>query len=127
MIKVYTLFSCTSCRKVIEILTHHQIPFMERNIERDPLTRQEALHILSLTEGGTEDVSSIRSRVAREIGHELNEGSLEQWIQQVIENPKLLRAPLLLNEKKLVVGYVRDYYDSLINRCLKHYSLKQSS
>ena len=53
MINLYVSSSCTSCRKARAWLNKHDIPFKERNIFSEPLTKEEIVNILRLTENGT--------------------------------------------------------------------------
>ena len=50
MVDLYVSPSCTSCRKARAWLEKHNIPFKERNIFSEPLTKKELLRILRMTE-----------------------------------------------------------------------------
>ena len=56
MIKIYTISSCTSCKKAKTWLNNHQLPYKEQNLGKEPLTKEEILNILSKTENVVEDV-----------------------------------------------------------------------
>ena len=60
MVNLYTSPSCTSCRKAKAWLVSHDIPFKERNIFAKPLSKDEIMQILSMTENGTEEIISTR-------------------------------------------------------------------
>ena len=47
MIKIYTISSCTSCKKAKTWLNKHQLPYKEQNLGKEPLTKEEILTILS--------------------------------------------------------------------------------
>jgi len=47
MIKIYTISSCTSCKKAKTWLNNHQLPYKEQNLGKEPLTKEEILNILS--------------------------------------------------------------------------------
>ena len=49
MVDLYVSPSCTSCRKARAWLEKHDIPFKERNIFSEPLTKKEILKILRMT------------------------------------------------------------------------------
>ena len=53
MITLFLSPSCTSCRKARAWLTKHHLEFKEHNIVTSPLTKEELLSILALTENGT--------------------------------------------------------------------------
>ena len=50
MVDLYVSPSCTSCRKAKQWLEKHNIPYKERNIIADPMSRDEIVHILRMTE-----------------------------------------------------------------------------
>ena len=62
----YTIFITEfvqSCRKARAWLSNHEVPFEEHNIMTSPLSAPELQHILSLTENGTDDIISTRSKI----------------------------------------------------------------
>jgi Arsenate reductase and related proteins, glutaredoxin family len=62
MVTIYTSPSCTSCRKAKAWLEQHDIPYKERNIYSEPLNKQEIKQVLQMTENGTEEIISTRSK-----------------------------------------------------------------
>ena len=62
MIKIYTISSCTSCKKAKTWLNKHQLPYKEQNLGKEPLTKEEILTILSKTENGVESIVSKKNR-----------------------------------------------------------------
>lgn len=67
MVKLYTSPSCTSCRKAKAWLEKHEIPYVERNIFSEPLTVEEIKEILRMTETGTDEIISTRSKVFQKL------------------------------------------------------------
>ena len=49
MIKLYIGSSCSSSRRAKRWLITHDIPFIEQNLIRQPLTKNEFIHLLKLT------------------------------------------------------------------------------
>lgn len=101
---IYTA-SCTSSRKAKAWLTKYGIPFVERNINKKPLTIDEIKAILAMTEEGTEEIVSTRSKVFQELQVDLDVISLKELIGLIHENPQLLRRPIIMDEKRLQVGF----------------------
>ena len=62
-VTLYTSPSCTSCRKAKAWLEEHEIPYTERNIFSEPLNIQEIKQILRMTEDGTDEIISTRSKI----------------------------------------------------------------
>ncbi|MGX7348739.1 transcriptional regulator SpxA [Dolosicoccus paucivorans] len=108
MVTLYITPSCTSCRKARAWLEEHSIPFVERNIFSDPLTVDELKEILRLTEEGTEDIISTRSKAFLELDIELSELHLNDFFDMVQEQPGLLRRPIIIDEKRLQIGFNED-------------------
>lgn len=105
MVTLFTSPSCTSCRKAKAWLEEHNIEFVERNIIAEPLTIEEVKEIVRMTEDGTDEIISTRSKVFQELNIEVESLSLQQLFKIISENPGLLRRPIMIDEKRLQVGY----------------------
>ena len=105
MVTLYTSPSCTSCRKAKHWLVANKIEFVERNLSKDPLTRKEILNILRMTENGTEDIISTRSKAYLKLKLKPESMSLNQLVDLLIEKPDLLKRPILIDEKRMQVGF----------------------
>ncbi|MGP3386821.1 transcriptional regulator SpxA [Lactobacillus crispatus] len=108
MVDLYVSPSCTSCRKARAWLEKHNIPFKERNIFSEPLTKKELLKILRMTENGTEEIISTRSRAFQQLRINLDDLSIDQLLDLVEKNPSLLRRPIIMDDRRLQVGYNED-------------------
>ena len=73
---------------------------------------------------GLDEILATRSQTFKDLGKDVNDLPLSEVIKLIIEEPKLLRRPLLTDGKKLVVGYNPEGLQSLAN---KNRSLKKSS
>ncbi|HLR68596.1 transcriptional regulator Spx [Virgibacillus alimentarius] len=100
--------TCTSSRKAKSWLTQHNIPFVEKNIDKNPLTLEEIKHILYMTEMGTDEIISTRSMVFQDLQIDLDTISLKQLMELISANPKMLRRPIIMDEKRLQVGFQED-------------------
>lgn len=108
MVHLYTSPSCTSCRKAKAWLKEHNIPFEERNILSNPLTKDEILQVLSLTEEGTKEIISTRSNTFRQLKIDLDDLSLDQLIDLIQKHPTLLRRPIIMDDRRLQIGFNED-------------------
>lgn len=108
MVHLYTSPSCTSCRKAKAWLKEHNIPFKERNILSNPLTKDEILQVLSLTEEGTKEIISTRSNTFRQLKIDLDDLSLDQLIDLIQKHPTLLRRPIIMDDRRLQIGFNED-------------------
>lgn len=116
MVTLYTSPSCTSCRKARAWLEANAIPYKERNVFKEPLTRDEIKNILRMTEDGTEEIISTRSKLFSELDISLDDLSLGELIEMIQKQPALLKRPLMIDEKRMQVGYNEDE----IRRFLPH-------
>ncbi|EOH95359.1 transcriptional regulator Spx [Enterococcus pallens] len=121
MIKLYISPSCTSCRKAKAWLKEAGLDFQERNIFSEPLTRNEIKEILSLTETGTEEIISTRSKVYEKLDVDLDDLSFNELVALIEENPGLLRRPIMTDGKRLQVGYNEEDIHQFIPREIRLY------
>ena len=49
MITIYTVSSCTSCKKAKTWLNAHQLTYKEQNLGKEGITKEELLDILTLS------------------------------------------------------------------------------
>lgn len=126
MLTLYTSPSCTSCRKARAWLQEHEIPYVERNIFSEPLNIDELKAILQMTEDGTEEIISTRSKVFQKLNMDLDELSLKELLELVKENPGLLRRPIMIDEKRLQVGFNEDEIRRFLPRDVRQYELRQA-
>ncbi|MHC5268682.1 transcriptional regulator SpxA [Enterococcus sp. LJL98] len=126
MLTLYTSPSCTSCRKARAWLQEHEIPFVERNIFSEPLNISELKSILQMTEDGTEEIISTRSKVFQKLNMDLDDLPLQELLQLVQENPGLLRRPIMVDEKRLQVGFNEDEIRRFLPRDVRQLELRQA-
>lgn len=105
MIKLYVSPSCTSCRKAKAWLEEHDLAYIEKNIYHDPLTKEDIKEILTLTENGTEDIISFRSQAYQNLEEDLESLSFNELLDLLIEEPSLVRRPIIMDDRRLQIGY----------------------
>ncbi|WP_062197611.1 transcriptional regulator SpxA [Massilibacterium senegalense] len=126
MVTLYTSPSCTSCRKAKAWLEEHEISFAERNIFSEPLTMEEVKQILRMTEDGTDEIISTRSKAFQELNVNLDTMPLQDLYNVIIENPGLLRRPIIIDEKRLQVGYNEDEIRRFLPRKVRTFQLLEA-
>ena len=128
MLVVVTLFtspSCTSCRKAKAWLIENDIEFVERNIFSEALTTDEIKNILSITEHGTEDIISFRSKTFQKLNLDIESMSIQQLYKVIQDNPGMLRRPIIVDDKRLQVGYNEDEIRRFLPKEIRVNQLKQ--
>ena len=126
MVTLYTSPSCTSCRKAKAWLQENGIPFKERNIFSEPLNIDEIKNILRMTEDGTEDIISKRSKAYSKLNVDLDELPMKQLYKLISKNPGLLRRPIIVDEKRLQVGYNEDEISRFLPRQVRELELAEA-
>lgn len=126
MITLFISPSCTSCRKAKRWLEQFDLPFKERNMFSNPLTKNELKQLLSMTENGTEDLISTRSKVFQNIDIDFDELTMNELLKIVETNPSILRRPLILDEKRLQVGFNEDEIRTFLPRNVRKMEMKEA-
>jgi len=119
MVTLYSTPSCTSCRKAKAWLEEYHIDYTERNILSQPLTKDEIKYILRLTEDGTDEIISTNSKTFKELDINIESLPLQDLYDLIINNPKILRRPIMVDEKRLQVGYNEEDIRSFLPRKLR--------
>ncbi|RDY70740.1 MULTISPECIES: Spx/MgsR family RNA polymerase-binding regulatory protein [Halobacillus] len=107
-LKFYTYPSCTSCRRTKSWLKSQGVDFNEQHLFRETPTAEELRRILSLTTHGIDEILAKRSKEFKTLDLDVEDLTLNEFLELVIEKPKLLRRPILTNGDKLVIGYDLD-------------------
>ena len=126
MVTLYTSPSCTSCRKARAWLKEHDIPFVERNIFSEPLSLAEIKTILRMSENGTEDIISKRSKAYQSLGMDLDELPMTELYALIAQTPGLLRRPIILDDKRRQIGYNEDEIRRFLPRKVRAMELAEA-
>ncbi|HDR7567995.1 transcriptional regulator Spx [Bacillus wiedmannii] len=119
MVILYTTVSCSSCRKAKAWLEEHQIDYTEKNIVSNSLTVDELKSILRLTEDGATEIISTRSKTFQELNINIEALSLNEFYKLIIEYPQMLRRPIMLDEKRLQVGFNEEEIRKFLPRSVR--------
>jgi regulatory protein spx len=125
MITLYLSPSCASCRKAKAWFNEHQIPYKERNILSEKLTLDEIKNILHFTEEGTDEIISTKSKAFKNLNINIDSLSLRELYTIIKENPGLLRKPLILDEKRLQVGFNEEEIRSFLPRNMRLFQFNE--
>ncbi len=107
MLKVYTSYNCSSCKKVMKWLDDSGIGYDEYNFFSRGLSEKEVLNILKYAHNGFEDVISERSNAYQRHKDSICEMTTKELIQFIIDNPAVLKRPILVDDvtEKMQIGY----------------------
>ena len=105
MIKIYTSPSCSSCRKVKKWFEDHKIEYVEKSIFSASLNEKDIYEILEKSENGTEDIISTKSKIMKEGNYDLEKMSMVQLVRFILDNPTILKRPIIVDDNKIQIGY----------------------
>ncbi|WP_414838818.1 transcriptional regulator SpxA [Carnobacterium sp. TMP28] len=125
MIMLYTSPSCASCRKARAWLEENNLEYLEKNIFKEQLTEYDLKVILSLTENGTEEIISFRSQIFHDLTIDMENISLKEFIHIILENPGLIRRPILIDDKRLQIGFNEEDIRRFLPRDVRKLELKK--
>ncbi|OQX93926.1 MAG: hypothetical protein B6I17_00745 [Tenericutes bacterium 4572_104] len=116
MITLYTSSSCSSCRKAKRWFESYNIEYREKNIIGIKLTRKDIINMLKYSENGFEDIISTRSKVFKESNLNPEEMKFSELAEFIIDNPTILKRPIIINDQIMQTGYNEDEIRAFIPR-----------
>ncbi len=105
MIETYGYTSCTSCRKTEAMLRESGVEYTSRDYFRERFSKDELTGILERAGLGPRDVLSKRSKVYKARGEEIDALDDDALIDLMLEEPTLLRRPLVLGSSGTILGH----------------------
>ena len=79
-----------------------------------------------MTEDGTEDIISKRSKAYQSLKVDLNALLMKALYKLISENPGLLRRPIIMDDKRLQVGYNEDEIRRFLPRQVRELELAEA-
>ena len=116
MIKIYTSPSCSSCRKVKKWFDEQQIPYEAKNIFGDTLSVDDVKEVIAKAENGTDDIISTRSKIVSENNINFDDMTISELIDFIRKNPSILKRPIIVDDRRLQVGYNEEEIRTFIPR-----------
>lgn len=116
MIKIYTSPSCSSCRKVKKWFDENKIPYVAKSIFSPDFTKEDIKEMISKSENGTDDIISTRSKIFQERNIDFDEMTISELCAFILENPTVLKRPIIVDDHRLQVGYNEEEIRTFIPR-----------
>lgn len=106
MIIIYTEKYSKACQNAIHWFESNNIQIIERKIEEsNPISKLELIDLLKLTQNGFEDILRVKSNKVKDLIEELEQYTVDQALELIIDYPELLRKPIITDGKKVVSGF----------------------
>ena len=115
-ITIVTRNTCKSSKKAKDWFEKNDIPYLERNMSKKPLTIGELQSILRMTLEGTDDILATRSKVFKKLDIKIDELPLKDLLELLHSHNDLLKSPIILDKKRILVGYHQDEIRQFIPR-----------
>ncbi|MCF0259954.1 MAG: transcriptional regulator Spx [Erysipelotrichaceae bacterium] len=119
MVIIYTSPGCPGCRKAKKWMKENHISFAEKNIFSNILKEAEIKYLLSRCENGTEDIISTRSKAFQNLNRDINDLSVRELVKFIRDNPSVLKRPIMLTEKAMVIGYDKDEITAVVPETMR--------
>ena len=116
MIRLYTAPGSQSCRKAKSWFNSRNMPFVEKNILSSQLAEEELREFLQRSENGTDDIVSKRCKVFQQSAIDIDGMSTAELISFIQKNPAVLKRPIIMDERRFIVGYNDDEIRAFIPR-----------
>ncbi len=116
MIKIYYSPSCSSCRKVKKWFEEQKIPYEGVDIFSHPLSKVELKEIITKCIDGTDDIISPRSKIVSEGKIDFDSMKISELIDFIQEHPSILRRPIIVDDRRVQVGYNEEEIRTFIPR-----------
>lgn len=84
---------------------------------------EEVKEILRLTEDGTEELISKRSKIFSKLNLDLDSMSINKFIELIVDNPSLLKRPIIMDDHRMQVGYNDDEIRRFLPRDIRQREL----
>ncbi len=112
-IELYVHPTCTSCRNAQAWLDERQVTYERRDYFRNRFTRDELAGVLSSAGLTPSDVLSKRARAYKELIGD-RDLSDDQLLDLMVDEPTLLRRPLVILGQETVIGFDRKGLERLV-------------
>lgn len=105
MLKLFTYPSSIESQKIKEWLNNHSISYQETELFDQLVPIEDLKQMTSMTDMGALDI--IAPEYLSVINHLVDDDdiSLTELYESIQKEPKLLKLPILFDDKRLIVGY----------------------
>ncbi|NLK13031.1 MAG: transcriptional regulator Spx [Candidatus Phytoplasma sp.] len=126
MVTIYTTPSCSSCRKAKKWLDEHNVTYEEKNLFNHRISDVDINLMLEHAENGFDDIISTRSKIFKEKELDVEDMSVSELKHFIKENPSVLKRPIIVDEKRMQVGYNDEEIRVFIPKKLREYIMNSN-
>ncbi|MGF7535358.1 ArsC/Spx/MgsR family protein [Bacillus mexicanus] len=107
--KLYVNTSCTSSRKAVDYFKKNNIPFREIKLTNETISKEDLELIMESSDGFEDLIKSTKL-------NDILDMSTNQCKEYIIENPTILRTPVIVQGLKTYIGFNDDALGMFLNR-----------
>ena len=112
MITIYHNPRCKKSRAGLEYLKNKGVEFTIREYLKEPLTEEELKDLLVKLNKKPQDMIRTQEAVYKQ-NFKGKEFTDDEWVKIIVENPKLLKRPIVVKDNKAVWGDPAENIDEL--------------
>lgn len=112
-VQLYWYASCSQCRDARQALEQKGIQLETRDFFKERLTEPELRALLKKWKLKPRDVFSFKSPSVKAMGLQIDTLTDDEMLALMIQEPRLLRRPLIMFEGKPIVGFDKAKIDEL--------------
>lgn len=121
MIHIFIIKNCSSCRRLVEWLKDHDLPYKASYLDAHQgkpcgIAKPMIYHLLSLTENGVDDILSKRSLAYQAIKDIYLDMTTSQLVDYIYENPTVLRRPITIKGEIYLIGINQEELTAFLPR-----------
>jgi Spx/MgsR family transcriptional regulator len=115
-IKVYEYRNCSTCKNALKFLDQRGVEYDKRAIVDEPPSKAELRKMLGFLGGDVKKLFNTSGQVYRELklSEKLPKLSLEQALDLLSSNGKLVKRPFLLTASGGAVGFKQEEWKKLV-------------
>ena len=111
---IYGIHNCDTVKKAQKWLNNHEVTFQFHDFRKDGITQelvQEFLSVLPL-----EQLINKRSTTYRQLDEQTKQNlSVESALPLLLEQPTLIKRPVLVNEQQYLLGFKDSQYQEFFS------------
>lgn len=120
MIKLYYSANSLSSRNAEDWLKKNNLNYKQINLNsNDSISRDELVHILSLTDLGTDEIIYKSNEAYKSLEIDLDNLTLFEILDLIIQDHSLLRRPIIIDDTHILVGFNKESIRKFIPKKLR--------
>lgn len=109
---------CSKSRAGLEVLNKHNIDFAIKEYLNEPMTNEELVSVLQKLDKTPSDIIRSKEQIYLDLDLGSKDLNRDQWVQTIIENPKLMERPIFVTEHSAVIGRPTEELEKFLAKSL---------